>query len=74
MSLTFGGVRAKTGSYYQAYQTIRGVTGIGAGKGPYIVIHEGFAGIASWRTFLAGADRLVLDQHPYNGECGIIYP
>lgn len=54
-------------SYYQAYNTIRGVTGIGTGKGPYIVIHEGFAGIEAWKTFLSGADRLVLDQHPYNG-------
>ncbi|KAJ6583920.1 exo-beta-1,3-glucanase [Mycena vulgaris] len=35
--------------YYGAYEAIRTATGVGAGKGP----------------FLAGADRVALDQHPY---------
>lgn len=52
-------------SYYQAYTMIRGITGFGAGNGPIIAIHEGFAGIADWNGFLSGADRLALDQHPY---------
>ncbi|KAF8886220.1 glycoside hydrolase family 5 protein [Gymnopilus junonius] len=50
-------------SYYmEAYQTIRNSTGVGSGNGPYVAIHEGFQGV---RLFLAGADRLALDQHPY---------
>ncbi|KAF9564152.1 glycoside hydrolase family 5 protein [Agrocybe pediades] len=49
--------------YLAAYETIRKSTGIGSG--PYIAIHEGFQGPAIWEGFLAGADRLVLDQHPY---------
>jgi len=51
--------------YYAAYQAIRKSTGIGAGAGPYIAIHEGFQGVAIWAGFLAGSDRVVLDQHPY---------
>lgn len=45
-------------SYYKAYSMIRGMTGTGAGKGPIVVIHEGFEGIAQWNNFLVGADRL----------------
>jgi glucan 1,3-beta-glucosidase len=37
---------------------VRGITGYGAGNGPMIAIHEGFAGIADWNGFLAGADRV----------------
>ncbi|KAF9527519.1 glycoside hydrolase superfamily [Crepidotus variabilis] len=48
--------------YYAAYETIRKSTG--TGQGPYIAIHEGFQGPAIWEGFLAGADRVVLDQHP----------
>jgi hypothetical protein len=44
---------------------IRSMTDYGAGNGPIIVIHEGFEGIAAWDGFLAGADRLAIDQHPY---------
>ncbi|KAF6754946.1 glycoside hydrolase family 5 protein [Ephemerocybe angulata] len=51
--------------YGEAYETIRKSTGLGAGNGPYIAIHEGFQGTARWEGFLAGADRLILDQHPY---------
>ncbi|KIY69876.1 glycoside hydrolase family 5 protein [Cylindrobasidium torrendii FP15055 ss-10] len=51
--------------YSAAYETIRNVTGIGADKGPYLIIHEGFQGTAVWEGFLEGADRLALDQHPY---------
>ncbi|KAF8215056.1 glycoside hydrolase superfamily [Mycena galopus ATCC 62051] len=51
--------------YLGAYEAIRTATGIGAGKGPYMAIHEAFQGPAIWEGFLAGADRVALDQHPY---------
>ncbi|KAJ7643673.1 exo-beta-1,3-glucanase [Roridomyces roridus] len=57
--------------YYGAYEAIRTAThvlfapGVGAGRGPYIAIHEAFQGPAIWEGFLAGADRVALDQHPY---------
>ncbi|KZV83788.1 glycoside hydrolase [Exidia glandulosa HHB12029] len=51
--------------YLEAYKEIRRITGIGEGKGPYISIHDAFAGPDPWRTFLNGADRLALDLHPY---------
>jgi len=38
---------------------------VGAGKGPYISIHEGFAGIDNWTGWLSGADRVAMDTHPY---------
>ena len=50
---------------------IRGITGLGAGNGPYISIHDGFRGLEIWAGFLTGADRLTLDTHPYfafNGQ------
>lgn len=43
---------------------MRGITGIGAGKGPYFLIHDANV-MASWAGFLSGADRLALDTHPY---------
>nr|XP_031862199.1 uncharacterized protein CI109_002161 [Kwoniella shandongensis]KAA5529271.1 hypothetical protein CI109_002161 [Kwoniella shandongensis] len=51
--------------YYQAYKTVRDITGYGSGKGPILLVHEGFLGVAAWSGFLSGADRLALDQHPY---------
>ncbi|KAF5311717.1 hypothetical protein D9611_009477 [Ephemerocybe angulata] len=51
--------------YTAAYEAIRKASGTGAGNGPYIAIHEGFQGPAIWEGFLAGSDRVVLDQHPY---------
>ncbi|KAJ4481901.1 glycoside hydrolase family 5 protein [Lentinula aciculospora] len=51
--------------YYAAYETIRQSTGLGSGAGPYIAIHEGFQGVNILGSFLSGADRLALDQHPY---------
>lgn len=50
---------------------IRGITGIGAGQGPMISFHDGFIPQATplasggWLGFLAGADRISLDTHPY---------
>jgi hypothetical protein len=58
-------------SYLQAHTMIRSITGFGEGNGPYIVIHDGFAGLAEWANFLPGSDRISLDVHPYisfNGQ------
>ncbi|KAJ7692426.1 glycoside hydrolase superfamily [Mycena rosella] len=52
-------------SYLQAHDMIRKITGIGAGNGPYISIHDGFQGLDSWAGFLPGSDRVILDTHPY---------
>ena len=41
---------------------IREITGTGAGNGPVIAVHDGFAGVGSWAGFLAGADRLALGE------------
>ncbi|EJT46649.1 hypothetical protein A1Q1_04826 [Trichosporon asahii var. asahii CBS 2479] len=51
--------------YHEAYQVIRGALGYGAGNGPFIVLHEGFVGAERWIGFMPGADRLVMDAHPY---------
>ena len=69
-------------SYYEAYKTIRAVTGIGEGKGPFIVFHgrrsccdvliaqDGFVIHSQWWGFLPGGDRIALDQHPYLAFAG----
>lgn len=48
---------------------MRAITGYGAGKGPMMVIHDGFqgagAGHTGWGGYLTGADRLGLDTHTY---------
>jgi len=44
---------------------IRGIAGTGAGKGPYIVLHDSFKALDTWAGFMAGADRMVIDTHPY---------
>lgn len=50
---------------------IRSISGTGVGNGPIIVFHDGFAPSATplasggWDGFLAGADRISIDQHPY---------
>ncbi|KAJ2917012.1 hypothetical protein MD484_g3422, partial [Candolleomyces efflorescens] len=59
------GQEAVQSFYYAAYEAIRKSSGTGAGNGPFIAIHEGFQGPAIWEGFLAGSDRVVLDQHPY---------
>lgn len=59
------GLNALQTFYYQAYNMIRGVTGVGAGAGPIMVAHDGMVGPAAWKDFMPGADRLALDQHPY---------
>ncbi|KAF9512116.1 glycoside hydrolase family 5 protein [Hydnum rufescens UP504] len=49
--------------YYQAYNIIRNITGIG--NGPFISIHDGFLPDQRYTGFLSGADRIALDTHPY---------
>lgn len=48
---------------------IRGITGYGAGKGPWISVHEAFLGPQAWYGFLQGGgtgpDRMSLDLHQY---------
>ncbi|TFY50297.1 hypothetical protein EVJ58_g11106, partial [Rhodofomes roseus] len=51
--------------YVQAYDIIRTASGIGEGKGPYILYHDGFYQLSQWVGFLTGADRIALDNHPY---------
>lgn len=57
---------ANLGAFYQeAYNIIRDATGHGAGNGPFVVVHDGFVGVERWIDFMPGADRMVMDQHPY---------
>lgn len=51
--------------YVQAYDLVRLASGIGEGKGPYVVYHNGFFDLNLWAGFLTGADRMGLDIHPY---------
>ncbi len=60
-----------TSFYREAHDMIRGITGIGEGKGFYISIHDGFDSSAvRWGAFLAGSDRIILDTHPYTAFSG----
>lgn len=54
-------------SYYEAYNMIRRITGVGKGQGPIVVIHEGFRGIAAFNGFMPGADRLAIDREHLPG-------
>ncbi|PCH35792.1 glycoside hydrolase family 5 protein [Wolfiporia cocos MD-104 SS10] len=63
--LTTIGKDTLTTFYLRAHDMIRNITGIGEGHGPYIAIHDGFEGVASWAGFLQGSDRIALDTHPY---------
>jgi glucan 1,3-beta-glucosidase len=63
--LTTIGKDQLTEFYLEAYNIIRGITGIGAGHGSFISIHDGFVGVDSWAGFLSGSDRINLDTHPY---------
>jgi glucan 1,3-beta-glucosidase len=43
---------------------IRGITDYGEGNGPYIAINDGL-NLDAWANFPHGADRMVLDTHPF---------
>jgi len=60
--------------YLEAYNMIRSITGIGEGKGPYISIHDHFFVVSTWAGFFSGADRLMLDTHPYFAFSGTSNP
>ncbi|KAJ7228427.1 glycoside hydrolase family 5 protein [Mycena pura] len=60
-----------TSFYLEAHTMIRGITGYGAGNGPYIAIHDGFQSVDSWAGYLQGSDRIILDTHPYFSFGGI---
>ncbi|KAF8339924.1 glycoside hydrolase superfamily [Cantharellus anzutake] len=51
--------------YLETHDMIRNITGYGTGNGAYLSIHDGFTGVGSWSGYMRGADRLVLDSHPY---------
>ena len=51
--------------YYEAYNIIREVTGIGEGNGAFLSMHDAFLGVTTWTGFLPGADRLAMDSHQY---------
>ncbi|KAJ7819550.1 glycoside hydrolase superfamily, partial [Mycena olivaceomarginata] len=51
-----------TSFFLQTHNIIRGITGNGAGNGPFISIYDDFQGITSWAGFL--------DTHPYFGYDG----
>ena len=54
-----------TSFYLNAHNMIREITGLGEGNGPFMVIHDGFLGVDSWKGFLQGSDRIAIDTHPY---------
>ncbi|KLO13412.1 glycoside hydrolase [Schizopora paradoxa] len=69
--ITTIGVNQMSEFYYQVYNTLRGITGVGEGNGPYLAMHDGFRGTDAWAGFFPGADRYMLDVHPYicfNGQ------
>ncbi|TRM68758.1 glycoside hydrolase family 5 protein [Schizophyllum amplum] len=52
--------------FFQSYSEIRNdITGVGEGHGPYVVIHDGFGSTGAWVGTFDGADRMILDTHPY---------
>ncbi|KAJ7184284.1 exo-beta-1,3-glucanase [Mycena filopes] len=51
--------------YYEAYNVVREVSGLGAGNGPMVSFHDGFIGLSNWAGYLPGADRVSMDSHPY---------
>ncbi|KAF9190558.1 hypothetical protein BGZ51_008496 [Haplosporangium sp. Z 767] len=49
--------------YRQAINVFR--TATGAGKGPWLIIHDAFLGLASWTDLKTSGERLMLDAHQY---------
>jgi glucan 1,3-beta-glucosidase len=49
--------------YVEAYRIVRAAGG--AGKGPIVSFHDGFAGLSKWEGFLSDANDIALDYHPY---------
>lgn len=51
--------------YLEAYRVIREVSGFGEGNGPYIAVGDGFRSALEWEGLMPGADRFIMDIHPY---------
>ncbi|KAF9513357.1 glycoside hydrolase family 5 protein [Hydnum rufescens UP504] len=51
--------------YLESHNMIRNISGYGAGNGPFISIHDAFTGPEHWVGYMVGADRLIIDSHPY---------
>ncbi|KAF9934735.1 hypothetical protein FBU30_000593 [Linnemannia zychae] len=51
--------------YMTAMEAVRAVTGVGEGKGPWAIIHDGMIGLSSWAGFMPNGDRVMLDTHQY---------
>jgi glucan 1,3-beta-glucosidase len=51
------------------HNIIRSITGVG--EGAWLAINDGFKGIDPWRDFLPGADRFIIDTHPYLAFGGV---
>ncbi|KAF9086855.1 hypothetical protein BGX23_008538 [Mortierella sp. AD031] len=49
--------------YKQAFATVRQATG--PGKGPWVIVHDGFLGLDAFSGFMLNSDRLMLDTHQY---------
>ncbi|KAJ7882227.1 glycoside hydrolase superfamily [Mycena olivaceomarginata] len=60
---------ARRRNYLQACNMMRGITGYGAGNGPFISIHDGFQGTPWWTGSRPppppSSDRIILHMHPY---------
>ncbi len=41
---------------------MRGITGIGEGNGPFMVVHDGFQGLNTWYGLLPGSDRIAMGE------------
>ena len=49
----------------ESYQIIRSITGVGEGKGAFIILSDGIGGLSQWAGLLPNADRVAIDSHPY---------
>ncbi|PWN44031.1 glycoside hydrolase [Ceraceosorus guamensis] len=51
--------------HQEVYSMMRNITGTGAGRGPFMVISDGFLGIGQSVGYMSGADRIGIDVHKY---------
>ncbi|KAJ2927009.1 hypothetical protein H1R20_g10093, partial [Candolleomyces eurysporus] len=51
--------------YVEAHRIVREVTGFGKGKGPFVVINDGFASSSVFNGFMNGADRVIVERQAY---------
>ncbi|TFK17920.1 exo-beta-1,3-glucanase [Coprinopsis marcescibilis] len=65
------GVEPLNSFYTRAYEILRGITGVGNGNGPFIIISDGLQALSSWEGLLPGGDRVGVDGHPYFAFGGV---